>query len=139
MLVFRTSNSFSAPESRGPATATRVRRGAASRGARRPVRLRAERSIDPSMPRRAHVIVSGRVQGVGFRFYTRETARRCAVVGFVRNLPDGRVEAVFEGPDEAVESVVSWCRSGPPGSRVETVERRDEAPTGEFAKFDIER
>jgi len=91
------------------------------------------------MPRRAHVIVTGRVQGVGFRFYTRETARRCAVVGFVRNLPDGRVEAVFEGEDANVESVVTWCRSGPPGSKVSGVERRDEAPTGEFAEFHIER
>lgn len=88
---------------------------------------------------RAHVFVTGRVQGVGFRFYTREEARRYGLGGFVRNLPDGRVEAVFEGDPAAVEALVAWCRSGPPGSRVTDVARDDETPTGEFDLFDVRR
>lgn len=91
------------------------------------------------MARRSHVFVSGRVQGVGFRFYTREEARRFRLGGFVRNLPDGRVEAVFEGEDDAVEALVSWCRSGPPGSRVTEVTVEPESPTGEFDGFSVRR
>lgn len=89
------------------------------------------------MARRAHVLVSGRVQGVGFRFYTREEARRFRLCGFVRNLPDGRVEAIFEGEDDAVEALVTWCRSGPPGSRVTGVSVSSEPPTGEFDRFSV--
>ena len=62
---------------------------------------------------RAHVLIDGRVQGVNFRAYTREQARAGGVEGWVRNLDDGRVEAVFEGPRKAVQRVVSWCYGGP--------------------------
>ncbi len=91
------------------------------------------------MSRRARVLVSGRVQGVGFRFYTRDEARRHGIAGYVRNLPDGRVEAVFEGDDGSVAALVNWCRSGPPGSRVTAVEVADGTPTGEFDSFDVRR
>ncbi len=67
----------------------------------------------------AHVVVSGRVQGVFFRASTRDTAVRWGVRGFVRNLPDGRVEAVLQGDRASVEKVVAFMREGPPGSRVE--------------------
>jgi acylphosphatase len=70
---------------------------------------------------RAHVHVSGTVQGVSFRANTRETAREAGLDGWVRNLDDGRVEAVFEGPRDAVESVVEWCERGSPAARVERV------------------
>ena len=76
------------------------------------------------------MIVSGSVQGVGFRWACREEADRVGVAGFVRNLPDGRVEAAFEGTDDAVEAMVSWCRTGPGWGRVTAVEEFDEAPTG---------
>lgn len=67
----------------------------------------------------ARVVVRGRVQGVCFRAFTRDTAIRWGVRGFVRNLPDGRVEAVLQGDRGAVERVVAFMREGPPGSRVE--------------------
>ncbi|WP_410764781.1 acylphosphatase [Haloferax sp. DFSO60] len=71
---------------------------------------------------RAHVYVSGRVQGVYYRATTRDTAREHGVDGWVKNLEDGRVEAVFEGPRESVESVVEWCYDGSPMARVEGVD-----------------
>jgi acylphosphatase len=70
----------------------------------------------------AHVYASGRVQGVFYRATTRETARERDVDGWVRNLDDGRVEAVFEGPEDAVEAMVEWCHEGSPQARVDDVE-----------------
>jgi acylphosphatase len=75
-------------------------------------------------------MVSGDVQGVGFRWYTREEALRRRVSGWVRNLPDGRVEAVFEGEPDAVDSMVAWCRQGPRWARVDGVEATGEVPEG---------
>jgi len=72
--------------------------------------------------KRAHVVVHGAVQGVFFRAETRDRARSLGLAGWVRNVPDGTVEAVFEGDDERVESMVDWCRRGPAGARVEEVE-----------------
>jgi len=87
--------------------------------------------------RRAHVFVHGWVQGVNFRYYTRQQALRQGVAGWVRNLPDGRVEAVFEGEGTAVEALVEWCREGPPAATVERVEVRWEEPVGGLKGFDI--
>jgi acylphosphatase len=80
---------------------------------------------------RRHVWVAGRVQGVFFRGTCEQVARARGVDGWVRNLPDLRVEAVFEGPPEAVDALVAWCRSGPPGARVDRVEVVVEEPVGE--------
>ncbi|MEM2978716.1 MAG: acylphosphatase [Candidatus Hadarchaeales archaeon] len=80
---------------------------------------------------RAHVHVSGRVQGVFFRYRTSELAERLGVAGWVRNLSDGRVEAVFEGEKEEVEKMLDFCRRGPPGARVDGVEVEWEEPRGE--------
>ncbi len=90
-------------------------------------------------PRRLEIVVSGRVQGVWFRAATREQAARLGLRGWVRNLPDGRVQAVFEGGAEELEAMLSWCRVGPPGSRVEGVETVTGPATGEFAAFSILR
>ena len=79
---------------------------------------------------RAHVFVSGRVQGVYYRATTRDTAREAGVDGWVRNLDDGRVEAVFEGPRAAVESMVEWCHEGSPAASVSDVDVAYEAPEG---------
>ena len=81
--------------------------------------------------RRVRVIVSGRVQGVFFRSTCAGRAHQAGVGGFVRNLPDGRVEAVFEGPAEAVDVMVRWCRRGPELAKIEGVEVREEAPVGD--------
>jgi acylphosphatase len=74
--------------------------------------------------------VSGRVQGVAFRWYTEERARSLGVAGWVRNEPDGSVLVHAEGEDDAVDSLVEWCRTGPPAARVEHVAVREAAPTG---------
>jgi acylphosphatase len=79
---------------------------------------------------RAHVFVSGRVQGVGYRASTRDEARAREVDGWVRNLDDGRVEAVFEGPRDAVEALVAWCHDGSPAARVDGIDTEHEPPEG---------
>ncbi len=81
---------------------------------------------------RRRVLVAGIVQGVFFRQSCRRVARDEGVAGWVRNLPDGRVEACFEGPADAIDRVVAWCRHGPPGARVTGVEVIDEPPAGEL-------
>ena len=80
--------------------------------------------------RRAHVIVEGFVQGVSFRYYTLRQARQVGVAGWVRNLADGRVEAVFEGEEAAVNEIVGWCRGGPPSARVDHIAISWENPEG---------
>ena len=86
---------------------------------------------------RAHVFVSGIVQGVFFRANTKRVADQLGVKGWVKNLLDGRVEAVFEGDKRAVDEIIEWCRSGPPLARVEHVEVRWEPYRGEFKDFRI--
>jgi acylphosphatase len=87
---------------------------------------------------RAHVFVSGRVQGVYYRANTRDTAHEHGVDGWVRNLDDGRVEAVFEGPREAVESMVEWCHEGSPRASVSNVSAEYGEPEG-LEGFEIRR
>lgn len=87
--------------------------------------------------RRAHVWITGRVHGVFFRAYTRDAARRAGVFGWVRNMRDGRVEAVFEGEADAVERMLDWCREGSPLSRVDAVEVEEEEYVGDFDRFEI--
>jgi acylphosphatase len=79
---------------------------------------------------RRRVLVTGRVQGVAFRAATRSKAEACGVCGWVRNRPDGSVEAVFEGDPEAVELLIAFCRTGPRLARVERIEATEEAPEG---------
>jgi acylphosphatase len=86
---------------------------------------------------RAHAIIHGRVQGVFFRAGTRDEALRIGVGGWVRNLPDGSVEALFEGETLKVEEVLGWCHKGPSGARVNTVDVTFEPYKGEFKGFDI--
>ncbi|WP_336328230.1 acylphosphatase [Halovenus sp. HT40] len=80
---------------------------------------------------RAHVYVSGKVQGVYFRATTRDRAREVGVDGWVRNLGDGRVEAVFEGSEDAVAQLVEFCHEGSDAARVDDVEVTYEDPQGE--------
>jgi acylphosphatase len=77
---------------------------------------------------RRHAWLTGAVQGVFFRDTCRQLAQRRHVAGWVRNLPDGRVEAVFEGAAPDVERLVDWCRQGPPRAMVDSVEVREEPP-----------
>jgi acylphosphatase len=89
------------------------------------------------MNARAHVFVSGYVQGVFFRSKTQREAERRNVKGWVRNLPDGRVEAVFEGEEKAVKALVEFCRRGPSGAEVTNVDVEWESYEGEFDAFRI--
>ena len=86
---------------------------------------------------RVHVIVSGRVQGVFFRYETKKEALKRGVKGWVRNLPTGEVEAVFEGEKEDVEEMIKFCRKGPPLAKVKDVKVSWEEYKGEFKSFDI--
>lgn len=89
-------------------------------------------------PIRRRVFVSGRVQGVYYRASTRDAARERGVAGWVRNLGDGRVEAVFEGDPDAVEAMIAWCRTGSPAADVDEVEVIEAEPEGESG-FTIRR
>jgi acylphosphatase len=87
---------------------------------------------------RAHVFVTGRVQGVFYRATTRERARERGVDGWIRNLDDGRVEAVFEGPEDAVAGMVEWCHGGSSRARVDDVESEYGEPEG-LEGFEVRR
>lgn len=89
------------------------------------------------MKARAHVYISGRVQGVFFRYETKDLADRLGVRGWVRNTRDGRVEAIFEGERGKIEEMLNFCHRGPPGASVSDVEVEWQKPTGEFTKFEI--
>jgi len=80
---------------------------------------------------RVHLFVEGRVQGVNFRYNTYQEAIRLGVSGWAHNLADGRVEAVYEGPREAVEELLAWTRQGPEWARVTNMAIEDEEPRGE--------
>ena len=84
-------------------------------------------------------VINGRVQGVGFRWFTKDVALREGVTGWVRNLPDGRVEALVEGDEEAVTRVERALHTGPPGARVQTVNVMTEEASGGYRRFTIER
>ena len=86
---------------------------------------------------RMRVLISGRVQGVFFRAHTLEEARERGLTGWVRNLRDGRVEAVFEGGEDALADMLGWCRRGSPMSRVDDVEVIPEEACGEFKSFEF--
>jgi acylphosphatase len=87
--------------------------------------------------KRAHVFVSGKVQGVYYRATTREEAQERGVEGWVKNLEDGRVEAVFEGESDDVQDIVEWCHEGSSAARVDDVEVQWKEATGEFDGFGI--
>ena len=87
--------------------------------------------------KRVHLLISGRVQGVYFRQGMMETAEKNNVLGWVRNLPDNRVESVLEGNDSNVDAVIEWAHFGPAGAVVDELKISEEIFTGEFRAFEI--
>ncbi len=87
--------------------------------------------------KRAKLIIKGIVQGVNFRYYTQREAKKNNLTGWVRNLPDGSVAALFEGEEEDVETMIQWCRSGPPSARVTELIAQKEEFRDEFQSFSI--
>lgn len=85
--------------------------------------------------RRVHLFISGRVQGVGFRAFTQRQAKGLGLTGWVRNLRDGRVEAIVEGPKDKVAQLIEKVNRGPRAARVEKVDVKDESPEGDFKDF----
>lgn len=86
---------------------------------------------------RAHVLISGRVQGVFFRAYTQRAAEERGIQGWVMNTRDGRVEAVFEGEKDKIEDMIRWCHQGSPASQVTGVQVDWEEHLGEFKDFSV--
>jgi len=89
------------------------------------------------MKARAHIFVSGRVQGVFFRSETSYEAKKHGLSGWVRNLPDDRVEAIFEGEEENVKKLLEFCKRGPPGAKVTGTDVTWESYSGKFTDFEI--
>ncbi|KPJ60857.1 MAG: acylphosphatase [Deltaproteobacteria bacterium DG_8] len=85
----------------------------------------------------AHLFIEGRVQGVFFRSYTQEEAQKRGLTGWVKNLYDGRVEAVFEGEEKDIQSMIKWCHSGPPHAVVADVSVEIEEYRGEYSSFSV--
>lgn len=84
-----------------------------------------------------HIYITGRVQGVGFRHFTRKNADRLGINGWVKNLPDGRVEAVFQGPEDRVEELIDRCKDGPISSYVKDMEVSEADETKDHTSFEV--
>lgn len=82
------------------------------------------------------LLISGKVQGVYYRASTQEKAESLGVAGYARNLPDGRVEVVAEGPEDRLEALRQWCYDGPPAAKVDSIDTSDAPATGEFRGFE---
>ena len=87
--------------------------------------------------KQVHLYISGRVQGVAFRWATDNAAKSYGLTGWVRNLADGRVEVVAEGEPEILETFIKWCHQGPPSARVDDIETQWFDASGKFKKFAI--
>lgn len=85
-----------------------------------------------------HIFISGRVQGVGFRHFTRKNAESLGVTGWVKNLSDGRVEAVFQGDEEQVDKLIQKCKKGPKSSYVKDIEVNKETGDKDYDEFSVE-
>lgn len=93
----------------------------------------------PPTQRRVHLRITGKVQGVFFRESTKTKARELGVDGWVRNLPDGSVEALAQGHEASVAALIDWCRRGPPAARVADVSVEDKPVGSDLGPFVVER
>ena len=88
-------------------------------------------------PKRAHLLIGGRVQGVYFRQGLKETAEKNNVLGWVQNIPDDHVESILEGNESNVDAVIDWAHFGPAGAQVKELKVTEENYIGEFSNFEI--
>ena len=95
--------------------------------------------MDRPARQRIHLRITGIVQGVCYRAYTRQQGQQLGLTGWVRNLPDGSVEVVAEGEQPALEALARWCRTGPPAAHVEQVQVLWSEASGELSTFDVRR
>lgn len=96
-----------------------------------------EKKLGVPLMKRVYVVAGGVVQGVCFRYYAQRRAEELGVTGWVRNLSDGRIEAIFEGDDADVDSIVNWFRHGPPGALVREFSIDQQPYRGEFGDFSV--
>lgn len=89
------------------------------------------------MDRRVHLLITGRVQGVAYRAGMKAQAEGLGLSGWTRNLPDGRVEAMAQGPEEQLQDLLTWCHRGPPAARVNDVTATWHDPDGSLSGFDV--
>jgi acylphosphatase len=94
-------------------------------------------STEMSESKRARIRIHGKVQGVFYRLNASQKAKQLGLRGWVRNHPDGTVEALLEGREQAIEEMIRWCRKGPPGAAVEKVDVDREPYRGEFNNFQV--
>jgi len=87
--------------------------------------------------KRAHLIVSGDVQGVNYRYFAKDIAKKMNLTGWTENNPNGSLEIVVEGDEELVNEFVRWCHQGSPMSTIEKVEEKKDKYTGEFREFEV--
>lgn len=100
--------------------------------------MSAQNGSDSPKRRAVEATVHGRVQGVGFRYYTQRTARKHRITGYVQNLADGSVRVVCEGRVASVDEMIKWLHHGPPSARVRSVELRELQYHGQYASFTVE-
>jgi len=89
------------------------------------------------MKSRVHVIISGRVQGVWFRASTRDKAQQLGLKGWVKNTPEGNVEAIFEGEEKTVNEMLEWCNHGPPLAEVKNLDVKKQKPSNDLDEFHV--
>ena len=91
------------------------------------------------MNKRVHLIITGRVQGVWYRSYTKDKAQKIGLTGWIRNLENGDVEAIFEGEEKAIEEMIVWCYSGSPLAEIDDIQTMYEKFSDEFEEFTIQK
>jgi len=84
-----------------------------------------------------HVLISGRVQGVWYRAFTKQKAEQLGIKGWVRNASDGKVEAIFEGEENKIDQMIDWCYKGPPLAKIKDIEIKKQQATNAFEDFSI--
>lgn len=87
------------------------------------------------MKKNVHITINGKVQGIWFRANTKQKAEQLGITGWVKNIPNGSVEAIFEGEENCIKEMIDWCQHGPPQAKVENIEIKEQSITNGFDEF----